>query len=225
MADLIGYRRVSTEAQALEGYGLDVQERNERTWADANGHTIIRWETDEQTGTDADRPAFIAALKALADGEADGILVPALDRLARTLEVQEALLGKAWSLGGRVFAADEGEILEDDPDDPIRRAIRQMRGVFSELDRALLLKRLRNGRAEKARQGGYIGGGVAYGRRVDDGEFVPDEAELAVIARVRELRGQGLSLRQIAAQMETDGVPAKNGARWYPRTVQRMLAG
>ena len=87
-----------------------------------------------------------------------------------------------------------------------------------------LLKRMKHGRAEKARQGGYIGGAVPFGRRVVDGEFAADEAELAVVARARELHGQGMSFARIAATLEAEGHRTKNGARWYPRTARRMLA-
>ncbi|GEB62119.1 hypothetical protein GCM10017674_79960 [Streptomyces gardneri] len=50
----------------------------------------------------------------IADGRADGILAPNLDRLARELTVQEAVVAYTWALGGRVFTADHGEHLEDD---------------------------------------------------------------------------------------------------------------
>jgi DNA invertase Pin-like site-specific DNA recombinase len=153
------------------------------------------------------------------------LVITDLGRLSRLLTVQEAILAKVWDLGGRVFTVESGEVLPDDEDDPMRTAMRQMVGVFFQLERAMLLKRMKNGRAEKARQGGYIGGAVPFGRRVVDGEFAADEAELAVVARARELRGQGMSFARIAATLEAEGHRTKNGARWYPRTAQRMLAG
>jgi Recombinase/Resolvase, N terminal domain len=120
--------------------------------------------------------------------------------------------------------ARAAEVLPDDDDDPMRTAMRQMAGVFFELERKMLLKRLKNGRAEKARQGGYIGGTVPMGTRVVDGEFAADEAEQAVITRVRELHDEGKSLRQIAAAMEAEGHRTKAGTTWYPATVRRLLA-
>jgi DNA invertase Pin-like site-specific DNA recombinase len=223
--DLTAYRRVSSEGQVLEGYGLPVQKSRITGWA-AGAHHIVGWEDDPGvTGTvdEAGRPGILAVLKAIERGDCQGVVITDLGRLSRLLTVQEAILAKVWSLGGRVFTVESGEVLPDDADDPMRTAMRQMAGVFFELERKMLLKRLRNGRAEKQRQGGFIGGGVAYGRRVVDGEFVPDEAELAVIARVRELRGEGKSLREVAAAMEAEGHRTKVGTRWYPRTVQRML--
>lgn len=50
---------------------------------------------------------------------------------------------------------DLGEVRRDEPDDPMRTAIRQVMGTFAQLDRALLVKRLRDGGAAKARAGGH----------------------------------------------------------------------
>jgi hypothetical protein len=58
-----------------------------------------------------------------------------LVRLARTLVVQEAVLGHVWKHTGRVFAVDVGEVLQDDPDDPMRTAIREIMGVFAQRER------------------------------------------------------------------------------------------
>jgi len=56
---------------------------------------------------------------AITVGEADGLLVPGdLDRLARELLVQEAILGQAWKADGVVHTTTRGEVLADDPDDP-----------------------------------------------------------------------------------------------------------
>ena len=48
---------------------------------------------------------------------------------------------------------DGDELLEDDPDDPMRTAIRQMRGS-AQLERGLIRQRMANGRREKKAQGG-----------------------------------------------------------------------
>jgi DNA invertase Pin-like site-specific DNA recombinase len=134
---LIGYQRVSGVGQATDGYGLDAQGKALRSWAKSNGHRLVRIESDEGVSgaKDAvDRPGLSAALLAVQEGEADGLLVPKLDRLARALTVQEATLAIVWRAGGHVFTADAGEVLRDDPDDPMRTARRQVQGVFGQLD-------------------------------------------------------------------------------------------
>lgn len=50
------------------------------------------------------------ALDAIETGHADGLLVARLDRLARKLEIREAVLASVWRRGRRVFAVDQGEV-------------------------------------------------------------------------------------------------------------------
>ncbi|MFJ2628596.1 recombinase family protein [Streptomyces sp. NPDC087532] len=169
--------------------------------------------------------ALADALTEVEDGTADGIIAPTLDRFARTLVVQEAILAQIWKHGGRAFTADTGEVLPDDPDDPMRTAMRQMMGVFAQLERSVIAARLRHGRREKAAQGGYSYGAPPYGWRAHQKELTPEETEQAGRARARQLRDEGeLSYREIAAVPEAEEIRPKRGERWHPETVRRMLA-
>ncbi len=147
---LVGYLRVSTAAQAEEGFGLGVQESTVRSWSKAQGHRIVDVLRDEGiSGAKEldDRPALAEALSLVADGEAAGLVVPRLDRLARDLIVQETVLADVRRHGGRVFscAAGESEYLADDPSDPSRKLIRQILGSVAEYERSLIALRLRGG--------------------------------------------------------------------------------
>ena len=143
---VVAYARVSTRGQAEDGLGLSVQAEGIEKWAKANGLELVAIVTDEGiSGTrDAwDRPGLTEALTMLENGSADGLVVHRLDRLARSLTVQEAILAHLWRLGRAMFTVDSGPVLQDDPDDPMRTAMRQMAGVFAQLERAMLVKRLR----------------------------------------------------------------------------------
>lgn len=223
---VIAYLRVSTAGQVRDGLGLPTQERLIKAWCKANGHRLVEVYKDEgisgANGVDT-REALGPALAALRDKRAEGIVISSMDRLARVLTVQEAILGKVWQLGGKLYTVDGGEVTADDPDDPMRTAMRQMAGVFAQLDRSLVVKRLRNGRQTKAEQGGFAYGAPGYGWRAVNHELVPDDAQQAVIRRMKELRRTGASLRDIAAVLNGEGVPGKSGAKWYPKTVSRVL--
>ena len=45
--DLIGYRRVSTRGQAIDGYGLAAQKTDINRRAKTDGHRIVDWKSDE----------------------------------------------------------------------------------------------------------------------------------------------------------------------------------
>jgi DNA invertase Pin-like site-specific DNA recombinase len=226
---LIGYRRVSTAGQ-VDRYGLPAQEADLKAYA--RGHretvTLVRIETDNaKTGTlpPDERPGLLAALKAIQRHEADGLLVPGdLDRLARELWLQEAILTQIWKLGGILHTTTRGEIEPNDPDDPMRTFLRQVMGGVAELDRALVAKRMRNGRKAKAAAGGYAGyGSPAFGQHSVGGELVADEDQAATITRMRELRGEGMGYKAIADRLNTEGLTSKRGGTWHPQTVARVL--
>ncbi len=221
----VGYVRVSSATQVEEGFGLEIQERQLHEWAERGGHqlgTVHRDEGVSGTKEAVERPGLAAALVDVEDG-AGALVVAKLDRLARQLTVQEAVLAQVWRLGARVFSADAGEVLRDDPDDPMRTAMRQMVGVFAQLERATITARLRAGRKAKVTRGGYAYGAPRLGMRAEDRALVADPGEQATIARMVELRGQGLSLRQICNALEAEGRPTKRGGQWHPTVVARVL--
>ena len=232
---MILVRRVSTAGQAVDGYGLDAQEADCRRWGTLQttpGVRIVHMVTDGdgkagKSGTTLldERPGLMDAMQWIADGQADGILAPNLDRLARELTVQEAVLSYVWAIGGRVFTADHGEHLEDDASDPMRTAMRQMRGVFHQLDRGLIIKRLTEGRAAKGTRGGYAYGAPRFGQKAVDKELTVDEAENAAAEQMERWRDHdGLGVRAIAARANAEGLPTKRGGRWHPTTVARILS-
>jgi len=77
--------------------------------------------------------------------------------------VQEGLLARSWSAGAEVHAANVGVILQDDPDDPMRMAIRQILRVIAQLDRSMLTKRMMDGRRRKKADGGKGEGQYRFG--------------------------------------------------------------
>jgi DNA invertase Pin-like site-specific DNA recombinase len=226
---IILYIRVSSTNKADHEPSATEQERKIRAWAREHGHQIIAVYRDEgvsgANGVDT-RTGLPQALAALKAREASGLAVVKLDRLSRDLIVQEQLMADVRRLGAQMFtvSAAEQAYLGDDPDDPSRKLIRQVLGSVVEYERSMTALRLRGGKARKRSEGRYAGGYVPYGSAVQGREFVPAEAELATLARIRELGAEGRSLREIAAVLEAEGHRTKHGARWHPSTVGRLLA-
>lgn len=223
---LVMYVRVSTAGQ-LDGYGLEAQEKDCRRWAKKNGHKIVKVCTDGAVSgktSDEERPGLTEALGIIAAGDADGILAPTLDRIARELTVQEAALSVIWAYGSRAFTVDHDEHVADDEDDPMRKFVRQVMGAAADLERGLIAKRLRNGRKTKAASGGYAHGAPAYGQKAVDKELTLDEDEAAVLVKMREWQAEGVSIRGIADRLNAEEIPTKRGGRWHATTVNRLLS-
>jgi DNA invertase Pin-like site-specific DNA recombinase len=225
---LIGYIRVSTDAQVERGDSLEDQAERITTWCERHGHTLI--DTYSDNGVSGakealDRPGLQRVLQAISEGSAEGIVVLRLDRLARSLTVQEGTLAFIWNHGGAVIEVDRGEVPQDDPDDPMRTAMRQMGGVFAELERRMIAKRLRDGRHRKRSSGGYWTGRPPFGWQSDAErrELVPDPDEQRVLRTMRAWRRRGVSYGEIAKRLTERGVQAKEGKTWHAMTVKRIL--
>lgn len=221
--EAVAYLRVSSQGQ-IDGYGLDLQEHDVRTYAERNDITVKRWCVDSVSGTkdDADRPGLMEAMQSLADGETTILLAAKLDRIARAVGVQEAILARIWRLPGpdrQVHTADVGLVPQDDPDDPMRTAMRQMAAVFHQLDKAMIVKRLKDGRRHKARVGKAVGS-YPYGW-AKDGPVADEQRTRALAER---LRSEGATLAATVAELNRLGSRTRSGREWTISGLHNVLA-
>jgi DNA invertase Pin-like site-specific DNA recombinase len=222
---LIGYARVSVTTNG--GDSLDAQRDAIKAWSDEQGHELLYVRVDDgRSGTlgEEDRAGLADALHDI-EGEGRALVVHRLDRLARELHVQEAILAKAWELGANVYSTIEGEILRDDPDDPMRTFVRQVMGAAAQLERGIVVARMQGGRKRRRRQGGYIGGDLPYGYRLEKAQLLPEPEQQLIIKRVKGLRTRNASkwtYQRIADKLNAESISAPAGGRWHAMTVQRI---
>lgn len=223
---LVAYLRVSSASQ-IDAWGLERQEIAIRRWAKTNKHRIVAWCRDEGvSGTlDAiDRPGMSEAIDMIGHG-ADAMLVADLDRFARELMVQEATLGVIWKLGGKVFTATGGEVLQDDPEDGARTLIRQVLGAVIQYEKHQMVKRMRQGRLAKAAEGKHTAGTYAFGYRGEgkgrERDAAPDPEEQSTVDRIVKLRETPMSYRAVAAVLATEGITTRAGKAWSAMSLQR----
>jgi DNA invertase Pin-like site-specific DNA recombinase len=215
----IGYLRVSTDDQAL---GPDAQRAAIERWAAGAGVTVVAWTEDlgVSGGASLDRrPGLLAAIDAAKANRAGLLVVAKRDRLARDPIVAAMTEAAAARVGARVVsAAGEGE-----GDDPAAILMRRMVDAFAEYERHLIKARTKAALGVKRARGERVGS-VPIGFRAGEGKHLEaDATEAAAVARVRELRAAGASVRTIAATLNAEGIRAR-GACWHPTTVARLLA-
>lgn len=219
MALTVVYLRVSTNGQATDGYGLESQLADCVRYAKANDmeiHAVRRDEGVSGAKPAHERPGLTDALSVLAD--ADVLLTARLDRLARALTTQEAILAEVWNNGAAMHTADAGEWKRDDPDDPMRTAMRQMTGIFAQLDRAMVIKRMKDGRSAKSRAGGKASGSYPYG--YDRNGPVP--AEQHVLTLVQGWRSEGQTWETIAGSLNADESTNRSGRPWTAANIAKV---
>jgi len=204
----ISYRRVSTGEQADSGLGLEAQNTAIGKTIDARGWTVAAELVDAGISGSTpplNRPALAQALDMLAAGDADALVVAKLDRATRSVADLCYLLDLADKQHWDFVALDLGI----DTSTPMGRAMAQMAGVFSELERKMIGQRTSDAlQALKAN-------GQKLGR--------PIELPHQVRRRIADEHAAGHSLRTIARKLTKDGVPTARGGKWHASTIRAVL--
>ena len=215
----IAYLRASTDRQDL---GPDAQREAIERWAHAKGIEIVAWHEDRgiSGGVDLDkRLGLLAAIQALRTESAGVLLVARRDRLARDVLVSAMVERLCEREDARIQTADGA----GNGSGPEAALLRGIMDVFAQYERAVIRSRTRAALAVKRARGERTGT-VPYGFRDEDGMLVEDAAEQVVVARARELRADGLSLRAIGRTLLDEGHAPRNGKRWHVQVLARVVA-
>jgi DNA invertase Pin-like site-specific DNA recombinase len=181
------YMRVSTVDQHPETQLLDL-----RQMAAQRGLDIVHEYTDKITGTKAKRPGLDAMMSDARRGRFDVVLVWASDRIARSVKHFLDVLDELNRLKIEYVSFRENI----DTGGPLGRAIVIIIGAVAELERNLIIERVRAGMRRARLEGQHIG----------RNPLVLDNAA------IQRDRCQGQSIREIA-----------KGHRISTATVQRVL--
>ena len=217
----IAYYRVSTDLQKEEGT-IEVQKMKVREFASKNNYTITsEFSDDGVSGGLADRPGLKQMLDIIVKSEITHILIYKLDRLARDLYIQEGLIKEFNKNNKQLISALEPDL---DGTDPFRKAFRQMLGVFSEFEKAMIALRLEGGRERKAKEGGWHGGKI-YGYNNEDGKLIINKTEAEIVSMIFRLRKNKKSYKSIAQKLSKMNVPTKrNNLTWWPSTIKKIIS-
>ena len=143
---IIGYVRVSTRGQAVDGNSLEYQEQQLRA---AGAEKIY---IDTYTGRIADRPELDKMIKELQAG--DTFIVTKLDRVARSVAAGSELIDELGSKGITVNILNMGVI----DDTPTGRLIRNVMLSFAEFERDMIVQRTQEGKAIARTKPGFKDG-------------------------------------------------------------------
>lgn len=220
----IAYLRVSTDKQADRGVSLDAQRVKAAAYAELYELEIVEVIVDAgESAKSLDRPGLQRALAMLKRGEAGALLVVKLDRLTRSVADLGQLVDDYFS-PGKAALLSVGEQI--DTRSAAGRLVLNVLASVSQWEREAIGERTAVAMQHKASQGEYTGGMAPYGRRVaaDGQRLEEDPNELAARTTARELRAYGLSLRQVAAELERRGIRSRTGRGFAPVQVKRMVA-
>lgn len=165
--NVFGYVRVSGRGQ-IDGDGPSRQRLAINHFCNSHGLTLVSDYFERGvSGTveGMDRPEFTAMIEHIEVCGYRAIVVERMDRLARDLMVQEFLLAECRKRTIKVFAVDQGSLIDmaSDSGDPTRKLIRQLLGALAEWEKSQLVSKLRAARQRKKSQAGYCEGQRPFG--------------------------------------------------------------
>jgi DNA invertase Pin-like site-specific DNA recombinase len=139
-------------------------------------------------------------------------------RFARHLLTQEAGIALLVGLGVRVLTAAGDDLT--DSDDEFRVAMRQIMGVFSQLEKTRLVKKLKGARDRKRASGVKVEGRRAHA------EISPKAVSMAKrLHRASPKTGERMSLAKISAALAKAGHLNESGRPYNPKSIRSMIKG
>ena len=224
----IGYRRVSSRDQ-IQGTGLDRQSTYIKKFAEENAFDLKRIFTEKGiSGVVEKRPAF-SEMIAYADAhDIKIIIIEDMTRLARELLLQMQLATFIASKDIDLYSANTGEnISRAIYDDPMRKAMVQIQGVFSELERSTLSKRMIAGRDLQRETGKRKGKKIKTidrtGKIKIEGSPRLSEKQPKLAKRVIDLWIAGNCKNKIATIVNSEGFKSRTGNRLYSSQITNIL--
>lgn len=201
----VGYCRVSTEEQGQSGLGLAAQEETIRREVDRRGWSLERLYTDVASGKSLRRRTdFAEAMRVLAAGEADVLVVAKLDRLSRSVSDFAAILARTQVEGWALNICDLGV----DTTTPSGKMVAQIMMVLAEWEREMIGDRTKSALRMAAAKGTRLGR--------------PSGVDPETVRLIRVLRDSGRSWAKIADALDREGVPTGQGGQWHGATVRRL---
>jgi DNA invertase Pin-like site-specific DNA recombinase len=216
MQQAIAYYRTSSAANV--GEDKDSHERQEvavEAFAKRAGYEIVESYYDAAvSGADPldSRRGFADALKRIASNGVRTIIVETASRFARDLIVAETGFRRLRDAGITIIAADAPSFFLDDT--PTSAFIRQVLAAVQELDKAMIVSKLKGARQRKRATGVKVEGRKNYA------QAVPATAE-----RAKTLKSEGLTLRQVADRLASEGCLTQAGRPYQFTAVARMISG
>jgi len=219
------YTRKSVEDETQQEFNsLDAQREAGEAYIASqkgNGWVCLPNQYDDYgfSGGNMNRPGLKQLLADAEAGLVDIIVVYKIDRLSRSI-CDFADLTKKFDEWGVSFVAVTQEI------NTATSAGRMMLNIlitFAQYEREVITERVRDKMAASRKKGKWVGGSVAMGYKVVDKRLVIEPADAKVVKRIFQRFIEIQSPKQIALELNRDGVKTKQGKIWDTGHIYRIL--
>ena len=216
------YARVSTRAQAEEGYGIDYQLRELREWVTREGYEIVREIREPGYSRESwNRPGLDEIRHLAESGFRGDVLAWRRDRYFADPVYRGLFAREMEEYGIRLRATNDSG--GDSPTDEFTDGILDL---IARMEIRTTAERTRAGKRERASQGKYVwAGAVPYGYKYTNGELHVDPATARNVERIFRVVGyEGRGMNQVRRLFMSEGIPSPRGSRtWHVSTISRIV--
>ncbi len=210
------YARFSSDLQSDKS--VDDQIALCRSFCEREGHDVVNvWSDHARSGASVfGRDGLMALMQAVPNDQFDVVVVEALDRLSRDQEDLAGIYKRLKFQGVELHAVHDGQA------DTVQIGIR---GLVGQLYLEDLKHKTRRGMSGVVRDG-RSAGGRAYGYRPvtgKPGELEIVEEEAAIVRRIFDEFVAGRTPREIAGDLNREGVAPPRGTHWAAATINGNL--
>ena len=219
------YTRKSVEDGLEQEFNsLDAQRESAEAYIasqKANGWVCLEKHYDDGgfSGGNINRPALKELLADAEAGLIDIIVIYKIDRLSRSI-CDFAELSKKFDKWNVAFVAVTQEI---NTSTSSGRMMLNILMTFAQYEREIIAERVRDKMAASRRKGKWVGGSVAFGYRVEDKKLLPEPVDAEIVRRIFRRFTEIQSPKQIAFELNRDGLRTKQGKLWATPYIYRVL--
>ena len=211
----VPYYRVSTARQGQSGLGLEAQQAAVRTFVQDPGQLLTEY-VEIESGKKNQRPQLLAAIAAARRVGAT-LLIAKLDRLSRN--------------AGFIFALRDSGVAFVCCDMPDANTLTVgLFAVIAQHERETISKRTKDALTAKKARGAVLGtpanltpAAIAKSRQIRQENARTNQQNLQATRLGGLLHAQGLTLQQIAQELNQGGYCTRRGKLFLPMSVQRLL--
>jgi len=210
------YARVSTDEQARNGYSIDSQISDIKTYCKLRKWNIYKEYIDKGfSGRNDKRPAYQKMISSL--DQYDMIVCHKLDRIHRNLynSLKMLRLLDKEDIG---FCSVSQSI---DTSSSFGSFFFNVINSIAELESDLISERTKKGMYQKARSGERVCGAIAYGYRLENDELLVNINEAMIVKRTYQMYVElGKTMNEICLKLNKE----KHCKKFYPKTVKCILS-
>ncbi|WP_264374361.1 recombinase family protein [Wolbachia endosymbiont (group A) of Platycheirus albimanus] len=179
-----------------------------------------RYDDGGYSGSNLNRPAIKELFEDVKAGEVDCVVVYTLDRLSR--ETKDCIEVTSFFRRHRISFVAVAQIFDNNT--PMGKFVQTVLSGAAQLEREMIVERVKNKIATSKEEGLWMGGNVPLGYDVKEKELIINEKEAKVIKHIFERYMELRSMAELARELNREGYRTKAKSDIFKKaTVRRII--